>query len=127
MASAVEAVREIQELQAPHIAEADDAVMARLERRMAASEAAARSALNELATVVQPGSRPQVAVATADLDQFMKVNVEILALSHRNSNVRSLALSLTEKPALITACEDRLHALNEALSKRGYGMQHFMR
>lgn len=127
IATAVAAVREIQELQAPHIAEADDAVMARLEKRMAASEAAARSAISELATIVQPGARPQLGVATAALDQFMKVNVEILALSHRNTNVRSLALSLTEKPALTIECENRLRALGDALSKRGYGMQHFMR
>ena len=43
-----------------------------------------------------------------------------LALSHRNTNVRSLALSLSQKPALTAACADRLHALNDALGKRGY-------
>lgn len=58
-------VREIQVLQAPHIADADDAVMTRMETRMAASEAAARSALT--------------------------------VLSRRNTNVRSLALSLNQK------------------------------
>ena len=94
------AVREIQALQAPHIAEPDDAAMARLEKRMAASEAAARSALDTLATIVPPGSRPKLAAARAAFDQFMKVHAEILALSHRNTNVRSLALSLTQKPAL---------------------------
>ena len=38
VAMAIAAVREIQALQAPHIAEADDAVMTRVEKRMATSE-----------------------------------------------------------------------------------------
>src|SRR5262249_50074213 len=49
-ATAVAAVREIQALQAPHIAEADDAAMARLEKRMTASETEARRALDALTT-----------------------------------------------------------------------------
>ena len=108
VATAISAVQEIQALQAPHIAEPDDAAMARLEKRMAASEAAARGALDTLATIVPPGSRPKLAAARAAFDQFMKVHAEILALSHRNTNVRSLALSLTQKPALAAACEERL-------------------
>ena len=120
VAAAVAAVREIQVLQAPHIAEADDAVMARLEKRMAGADAAARSALVTLATMVPKASRTQLATATTALDKFMSVNAEILALSHRNTNVRSLAMSLSQKPALTTACEERLRALNDALDKRGY-------
>jgi hypothetical protein len=118
-------VREIQVLQAPHIAEPEDAVMARLETRMSASEVAARNALDTFATLVPPGARSQLDLARAALDQFIKVNAEILVLSHRNTNVRSLALSLTQKPALVAACEERLRALNDALAKRGFGMSRF--
>jgi hypothetical protein len=125
VATTVAAVRDIQASQAPHIAEADDAAMARLEQRMTASEGAARGALETLATIVPPGSRSRLDVAKAALDQFMKVNAQILALSHRNTNVRSLALSLTQKPALVAACEERLRALNDALAKRGFGMARF--
>jgi hypothetical protein len=125
VATAVAAVRDIQALQAPHIAEADDAAMARLEKRMTASEGTARGALETLATIVPPGSRSKLDAAKAALDQFVKVNAEILALSHRNTNVRSLALSLTQKPALIAACEERLRALNDALAQRGFGMARF--
>ncbi len=125
VATAVGAVREIQALEAPHIAEPDDAAMARIERRMAASGATARNAVDTLATIVPPGSGPKLAAARTALDQFTKVHAEILALSHRNTNVRSLALSLTQKPALVAACEERLHALNDALAKRGFGMSRF--
>ena len=47
-ASAQIAVLEIQVLQAPHIAEAEDAAMTRMEEQMAASAAVARKALDEL-------------------------------------------------------------------------------
>jgi hypothetical protein len=120
VASAVATVREIQVLQAPHIADADEAVMTRMEKQMATSEAAARTALETLATLVQPASRPRLAAATASLDRFMSLNAQIIALSRRNTNVRSLALSLDQKRAIIATCEESLHALQDALAKRGF-------
>jgi hypothetical protein len=118
-AAAVATVREIQVLQAPHIADADDAVMTRMEKRMATSEAAARQALETLRTV-QPASRARLAAASASLDKFMELNAQIIALSRRNTNVRSLALSLDQKRTLTASCEDSLRALRDALAKRGY-------
>jgi hypothetical protein len=119
-ASAVAMVREIQVLQAAHIADADDAAMSRLEKRIATLEAGARSALAALAPLVQPASRPRLGAATAALDRFMGVNAQIIALSRRNSNVRSLALSLNQKGKLAGACEDSLRALRRALQERGF-------
>jgi hypothetical protein len=54
------------------------------------------------------------------LDRFIGVNTQIVALSRRNSNVRSLAMSLGEKRMLTAACEDSLRALRDALAKRGF-------
>jgi hypothetical protein len=119
VATAVAAVREIQVLQAPHIAEPDDAAMSRMEARMTAAEAAARRALDELAPLISPGSRPRLAAAAAELNRFMAVHSEIRVLSRRNTNVRSLALSLNEKGKLTRACEDSLRALRDALARRG--------
>jgi hypothetical protein len=113
-------VREIQVLQAPHIAESDDAAMTRMEKRMAAAEAAARGALAMLGSLVRPASRPPLVAATAALDRFMGLNAQIIALSRRNTNVRSLALSLGQKRMLTAACEDSLRALQDALAKRGF-------
>jgi hypothetical protein len=120
IATAVAAAREIQVLQAPHIAESDEAAMTRLEERMVAAEVAARSALKVLASLVPPASRQQIAAATAVFDHFMGLNAQIIGLSRRNSNVRSLALSLGEKRTLTAAGEDSLRALQEALAKRGF-------
>jgi hypothetical protein len=118
VATAVTTVREIQVLHAPHIADADAAVMTRMEKEMATSEAAARNALDELRPLVAPASRAQLATAAAALDRFMTLNAQIIALSRRNTNVRSLALSLDQKRAIIAKCEDTLRALRSALAKR---------
>ena len=50
----------------------------------------------------------------------MAVNDEIVALSRRNSNVRSLALSLGRKRMVTAECEDELRALEEALAKHEF-------
>lgn len=118
VATAVAALREIQVLQAPHIAEPEDTVMTRLEERMAMSEAAARHALQELAGLVPSESRPRLTAATAALDRFMSANAEIVRLSRRNSNVRSLALSLGQKRTLSARCEETLRSLQDALARR---------
>jgi hypothetical protein len=119
VATAVQTVREIQVLQAPHIANADDQVMARMETRMQASEARARRDVEALAPLIQRASREQLTRATAALDRFMSVNAEITALSRRNTNVRSLALSLSEKSKIVAACEESLAGLRDLLAKRG--------
>jgi hypothetical protein len=119
-ATAVKTVREIQVLQAPHIADADVAVMTRMEKEMATSEMTARDALDRLRPLVGPASAKQVAAASAALDRFMGLNAEIIALSRRNTNVRSLALSLDQKREIVVKCEESLRALRGALEKREY-------
>ena len=120
VATSVETVREIQVLQAPHIANADEAVMTKMEKDMATSEMNARNALGMLRPLVEPASRPRLATAAAALDKFKELNTQIITLSRRNTNVRSLALSLDQKRTSIAACEESLHALQDALNKRGH-------
>ena len=119
-AGAVAAVREIQAVQAPHIAEPSDEEMDRLETRMTDAEMRARRALQSLASVTPPGSRPQLTAATAAFDRFMGLNAEIIGLSRRNSDVQSLALSLGQKRMLTAKCEETLRALQNALAKRTF-------
>jgi len=114
-------VREIQVLQARHIAQPDDAVMTRLEERMATAERGVRGALDALQPAVRPSSASRIVAATASLDAFMKVNAEIVPLSRRNSNVRSLALTSNQKGKLTNACEATLRDLRDALEKRTIG------
>jgi hypothetical protein len=104
------AVLEIQVLQAPHIAESDDAAMTRIEDRMKELLRTARAALDEL-------NAPEAAAA---LDRFVAINDQIVALSRRNSNVRSLALSLGRKRMVTAECEDDLRALEQAVAKHEF-------
>jgi len=120
-ATVVASVREIQVLQGPHIAEPDDATMSRLEKQMAASEAAARSSLQMLGTLASDASRSQLMAAGAALNRFVATNAQIVALSRRNTNVRSLALSLGQKRTLAATCEESLRALQADLAKRQIG------
>jgi len=80
----------------------------------------ARDALRKLAGLLPPASRPQLAAATAALDRFDDLNTQIIALSRRNTNVRSLALSLGRKRVVTERCEESLHAIQDALVKRSF-------
>jgi hypothetical protein len=117
---ALAAVRDIQMLQARHIAEAADDAMTRQEGKMKAAQDIARNTLTALAPLLSPEGGSQMGAAQASLDGFLALNREILALSRRNSNVRSLSLTLGEKRRLTAQCEDKLRALNEALARRGF-------
>ena len=117
--AALASAREIHVLQAPHIAEVSEAEMTRLEERMATAETAARNALAELKRLVPAGSQSEVDKAAAALDRLISLNSQIRTLSRRNTNVRALALSLGQKRALTGACEDTIHSLQGALSRRG--------
>ena len=119
-ATAVAAVREMQALQAPHIAEAGDTAMTAMEQRMASAQGTATSALQALAPVVSVTSRSQLDAANAALNRFVSIHTQITELSRRNSNVRSLALSLNEKGKVTRECEDSLRALRDALAARGF-------
>ena len=99
-ATAVAAVREIQVLQAPHIAEADDATMTRIETQMATSEAAARRALEMLDWPGSPGFPPAADRRHCRSGPVHGRQRRDRVLSRRNSNVRSLALSLGQKRML---------------------------
>ena len=121
VAGAVADLRAIQVAQAPHIAEADDAAMTRIEQQMKTSEAGVRSALDSLGRLAPSSLQPRVAEARTDFDRFMSLNAQIIDLSRRNTNVRSLMLSLNEKGKVTSACEQSLLALQDALSKRGLG------
>jgi len=119
-ATAISAVREIEVLQAPHIAAADDAAMAGFEARMKTQETIARKTLILLAPLVDAPSQKRLGAATDALNRFLDVNTQIVGLSRRNTNVRSLALALDQRRKMTGPCEDTLRALRAALDAHGY-------
>ena len=117
IAKAVLAVREIQILYGPHIAEANDAAMTNMEQEMATLDEKARVAVASLTQLVPLAVRPALLTTLSALDQFKDLSRQIVALSRRNTNVRSLKLSLQTKPALTAACDESLRGLQDLLTK----------
>jgi hypothetical protein len=62
----------------------------------------------------------QLDAASAALDRVLSIHKEIITLSRRNSDVRSLALSLGEKRKVTAECEAHLQALEDALAKHEF-------
>lgn len=113
------AVRQIQVIHARHIAESDDAAMSKMESEMAAAEEAAKNALKVLDGKA-PAAKPKLDEAAAALDRFKAVSDQIVALSRRNSNVRSLALAMGRKRTVTAECDDALKALQDALARHEF-------
>src|SRR5262249_46790884 len=112
------AVRDIQVLQAPHIAEADDAVMTRMEKEMADLLARARASVKALSELAPPNA-PGIETALKALDEFKTLSDDLVTLSRRNTTVKSLELSLGSMPPLTIVCDGRLQALQDALAAEG--------
>ncbi|HEU4893070.1 MAG TPA: hypothetical protein VFT47_16060 [Vicinamibacterales bacterium] len=119
-ARALSAVRRVQVLQAPHIAEANLTVMTRMEQEMTASEAEARSTVRQLTAVLPASHAAPLADAVAALDRFAETGRQIVALSRRNSDVHSLALSLGRKRTVVAECETQLRALDQSLASHAF-------
>jgi hypothetical protein len=86
---------------------------------MTVLDASARNAIQELTQLALPDTQHALVAALSALDHFKEISSQIVTLSRRNSNVRSLELSLRAKPALTASCDDSLHALQDALTKEG--------
>jgi hypothetical protein len=113
-AAAARGVRDIQVLEPRHIAEADDTSMDRMEAAMTNAALKVRENLKALRLAAN-GSVGDVDEALAAFDRFMMAHDEVVLLSRRNSNVRSVAATLGRSRVLAAECEDLLHALEEAL------------
>jgi len=125
----VGSLRQIQVLEARHIAESDEASMAKLEAQMHEEEGVA---LRALARLHQMGGAPHATAGAAqkpgalldqaeqDVERLLSVNQQIVDLSRRNTNVRSLALTLGRRRVVAAECDDLLRALQTALSKREF-------
>jgi hypothetical protein len=119
VAEATLAVRDIQVLQGPHIAESGDGAMTEMEQKMTAAEAKAQDAVKALQTMTPDKPPAQLATAVAAFDAFKKSSDELVRLSRLNSNVKSLDMALHDKPPLAAACDESLRQLQEALTAEG--------
>lgn len=105
-------------LQAPHIAEAEDANMDALEARIAASAAQTRAALDAAQSAAPGTAKADLEQARAVFEEFMAVNAKVIALSRINSDVKSLALSMERKRMVAASCLDTLGGLQDSINER---------
>ena len=112
---AVVAAHKIHTLQGPHIAESSDEVMDRIEGDMTALDQQVAAALETLAKLPAAEQQTELAQAQAAYQEFQKVHTQILELSRRNSNVRSLTLSLGKKRLATASCIETLTALQKSI------------
>ncbi|HEX6245178.1 MAG TPA: hypothetical protein VFZ61_29855, partial [Polyangiales bacterium] len=119
-ANAALAVCELQLLEAPHIVEADDESMERLEQQMEQQLEETRKALALLATNPAPEARPQLEAANAGLERVLELHAELLQLSRRNTDVQALSLSLEQKRSLQASCQEALAELSDAMERRAH-------
>jgi hypothetical protein len=105
----------IQALLAPHIAEESDKKMDELEAVMTKQDQQARDDLDRLAAIPRLKADPDLDAASSSYTQFGKVRAEILALSRENTNVRSAAISLSQKRKVMLLCRAALDALQQAI------------
>ena len=60
---------------------------------------------------------PDLAMAVSTFGRFSAVKTNTLALSRENTNVRSLAISLTQKRRIALLCQENLAALRQAIAE----------
>jgi hypothetical protein len=118
-ARATAAALSIQVIEARHIAESDDQAMTKMEDQMAIADRDARRALADLQPLVPKGAAALTDANTA-LNRLKAVNDQIVQLSRRNTNVRSLALALGQLHTLRAKCEAALQALSDSLSRHEF-------
>ena len=103
----------LQTLVPPHIAEEDDAKMAALEAQMGVDEQRVRTRLDELRALAPS---PDLETAAARWTHYLELKAQILELSHENTNVVSLTLSLHRKREVTLACRQALDGLRTAIA-----------
>jgi hypothetical protein len=102
----------VQALLAPHIAEERDDRMDQLEATMNADLGRAQAAM---AGLVALAGATEAAPAQAQLERYLELQRQVLALSRENTNVKSLALSLGQKRTTQAVCLEVLAALQQAI------------
>ncbi len=119
----VQAIRadvfELLVLDARHNAEADEAAMTQLEQRATAVAADARARLARVTRDASGMTAPALQAAASLFERFMSTHDEVIALSRRNTNVRSLALTFGRARVVAAECADALRLLQDSLATHG--------
>jgi len=116
---ALSAGQKIFSLHKPHIEEADDREMDKIEQRIKSFDESARKALRSLRSITGPSDNEDFKNAETSYEQFMNLTGEILKLSRRNTNIKSAELSLGKIRLISSQCQEILANLEKTVQVRG--------
>lgn len=102
-------------LHSPHIAEAENAAMDRLEERMHVEQETVERSLAALTAIADNEHGEALAQAKTAFADFMKVTTQVVQLSRHNSNIKSLELSMGKKRLIAAKCDETLTLLQETV------------
>lgn len=115
---ALTAVLKLFALHKPHIEEADDQEMDKIEQSMKSYEESARKALEGLRNVPDLSSNEDLKNAESAFKRFMALTGEALKLSRMNTNIKSTELSLGKKRLISSQCQEILATLQETVQSQ---------
>jgi hypothetical protein len=102
-------------LHKPHIEEADDQEMDKIEQSIKSYDESARKALGSLRSIADPSSSEDLKSAETAYEQFMNLTGKVLRLSRMNTNIKSAELSLGRKRLISSQCQEILASFQETV------------
>ncbi len=106
-------------LHKPHIEEADDQKMDKIEQSIKSYDESARKALGALRSIAIPGDNEDLKNAETSYERFMNLTGEVLKLSRMNTNIKSAELSLGKKRLISSQCQEILASLQKTVQAQG--------
>lgn len=115
---AIVASLKIHDLYTPHIQAETDEKMDKIESEIKANEKILKNALDRLAKNVIGREKDSLRNPQALYVELAQVTDEIIALSRKNTNIKSLELSLGKKRLITAQCDEVLKSLQEAAQRK---------
>ncbi len=107
-------------LHKPHIEEADDQEMDKIERSIQSYERSARKALETLHRLPGLSGKEDLKNAESAYERFMSLTGEVLKLSRMNTNIKSAELSFGKKTLISSKCQEILATLQETVQAQRF-------
>jgi len=107
-------------LHKPHIEEADDQDMDKIEQSIKSYDESARKALGSLRGIADLKNDEDLKQAETAYEQFMSLTGEVLKLSRINTNIKSAELSLGKIRLVSSQCQEILATLQETVQAQEF-------
>jgi hypothetical protein len=117
---AIAACRQILNMHNSHIAEITDEKMDKIEIETKMAEKEVLLSLDKLPGIIDEENQQNVLQAKMAFSEFMEVTAQVQALSRKNSNVKSLELSIGKKRIISAQCAEVLAAFQNAVKNRPF-------